>query len=905
MAMGEKELPYSVEYAKSGRAGCKGCNGLISQNHTTDSTSKIEKFHSGCFWKKIKQNEINEVSIRGIELLKWKDQEWIRKKIADNRGFYEYLIFCRDRNGVSCAENHTFKLVAEYAITCRSKCVICKKSIEKNTLRLGLKSAWYHTNCFNQIPQHAITTENITGYHDLLTTDQKILKSIFNFEPNKNKKRKRSVASLVTIKKTKKEESAIKEERKRLQLIILCPPRKFLQAQADEMWLARQKLSKGLSKSNMQDLLRANNQALPAYGGESKLLDRLVDCIVFGCPLPCEQCKGGTIAYSAAQRNYVCTGYVSEYTHCTYKSRNPPRKSFIVPDDFKDFEEFKDFEVKVKDPKEREYSTLDEEVVKPKLFKLWNQKLKEADEDLISGDKPALNETAHKVQRQTVKNGAVVDPECDLDDVHRKISFYSRINHLKYFLSLKSGKLWDTTLGKVDFQIGANSFYKLQLLKHDVEQRYYLFRSWGRVGTVIGGTKTDKFRGNLDEAKQLFERLFEEKTGNSWKDVENFTKVPGKMSLIETDYKHPKDLQESSVKPGSLSKLPETIKQIVMMVFNVDTMNNILESLEIDTTKMPLGKLSDRQIKCAYKVLTELQRLIEIGNARFEDYLDATNRFFTLIPHNFGISKPPLLDSQKLLIRSLQDKTKLLDDLLQLEITYSILNTDNKADIKRDPVDVHYEKLHADLEIMDKASEEYKRILQYAVNTHAPTHDQYKLEIIDIIRVKCRSELEKFKIDISNHYLLWHGSRITNYAGILSQGLRIAPPEAPVTGYMFGKGIYFADMISKSANYCYAMNTEGLILLCEVALGEIQEEVDAKPIKKLKKGKHSVKGLGQIIPDPNEYFVTESGITLPMDDGNIHSYHFVLKYHYRYIVYDVAQVQIRYLVRAKFICSLF
>lgn len=49
-------------------------------------------------------------------------------------------------------------------------------------------------------------------------------------------------------------------------------------------------------------------------------------------------------------------------------------------------------------------------------------------------------------------------------------------------------------------------------------------------------------------------------------------------------------------------------------------------------------------------------------------------------------------------------------------------------------------------------------------------------------------------------------------------GLRIAPPEAPVTGYMFGKGIYFADMFSKSANYCYATNasTSGVLLLCEV-----------------------------------------------------------------------------------------
>ena len=28
------------------------------------------------------------------------------------------------------------------------------------------------------------------------------------------------------------------------------------------------------------------------------------------------------------------------------------------------------------------------------------------------------------------------------------------------------------------------------------------------------------------------------------------------------------------------------------------------------------------------------------------------------------------------------------------------------------------------------------------------------------------------------------GSRLTNFVGILSQGLRIAPPEAPVTGYI-------------------------------------------------------------------------------------------------------------------------
>ena len=38
------------------------------------------------------------------------------------------------------------------------------------------------------------------------------------------------------------------------------------------------------------------------------------------------------------------------------------------------------------------------------------------------------------------------------------------------------------------------------------------------------------------------------------------------------------------------------------------------------------------------------------------------------------------------------------------------------------------------------------------------------------------------------HTCTFFRSRLTNYVGILSEGLRIAPPSAPVTGYMFGKG---------------------------------------------------------------------------------------------------------------------
>lgn len=116
-------------------------------------------------------------------------------------------------------------------------------------------------------------------------------------------------------------------------------------------------------------------------------------------------------------------------------------------------------------------------------------------------------------------------------------------------------------------------------------------------------------------------------------------------------------------------------------------------------------------------------------------------------------------------------------------------------------------------------------MLDYVKNGHARTHTQWKLDVQEIFEIDKEEDRARFKKDIGNRMLLWHGSRLTNFVGILSQGLRIAPPEAPVTGYMFGKGVYFADMVSKSAQYCFTTreNNTGLMLLCDVALGEMNE----------------------------------------------------------------------------------
>lgn len=93
-------------------------------------------------------------------------------------------------------------------------------------------------------------------------------------------------------------------------------------------------------------------------------------------------------------------------------------------------------------------------------------------------------------------------------------------------------------------------------------------------------------------------------------------------------------------------------------------------------------------------------------------------------------------------------------------------------------------------------------------------------------------------------------SRTTNFGGILGQGLRIAPPEAPASGYMFDKGIYLADMSSKSANYCYSYlsGDEALLLLCEAELGQpmqvLEDAMYNAGEEAKKQGVHSTWGQG-------------------------------------------------------------
>lgn len=133
-------------------------------------------------------------------------------------------------------------------------------------------------------------------------------------------------------------------------------------------------------------------------------------------------------------------------------------------------------------------------------------------------------------------------------------------------------------------------------------------------------------------------------------------------------------------------------------------------------------------------------------------------------------------------------KTEMLESLLEMELAYGLLQ--EETDEKKNPLDSHYEQLKTDIVPLKKSSDEFELLSNYVKNTHAPTHMNYSLDVEEIFKVSRKGEDRRYKPfkKLHNRQMLWHGSRLTNYVGILSHGLKIAPPEAPVTGYMFGKG---------------------------------------------------------------------------------------------------------------------
>jgi len=455
----------------------------------------------------------------------------------------------------------------------------------------------------------------------------------------------------------------------------------------------------------------------------------------------------------------------------------------------------------------------------------------------------------------------------------------------------------------------------------------------------------------LEEALKEFGKVFREKTGNVWatKDTD-FERKPNKYQILRRRKAVARSdglLRPFEAEQG-LCKLPSSLQRTVRAMCDPVMVGQALAGLGIKTQSMPFGSLTRATLNEAKELLgairlanEELRTLrtaavpadpaetAQKRNNLRERVLELSSRYYELVPRKAGtyeVARP--LESEAELAKEFEA----LIDLAEASVGVQLILGASHRQGEEHPFDYCLRGLGIALEEVDPSSEEFSLLLRYAQSTctsgQAPKaadpsdfvqvvhpadgktppqrsrrpprpHDT----VTAIYRLARRGETARFQASgadkLHNRRLLWHGSRLSNMIGIMTQGLRVAPPEAPATGYMFGKGVYFADMYSKSRQYCRSSGTNepAYMMLCDVALGEMHPCRAAQYMDAPQPGTQSTWGQGARAPDWANQIVEPGGASLPTpllgDVGKREEHR--LNYN-EFIVYDPAQIHMRYLI---------
>lgn len=364
--------------------------------------------------------------------------------------------------------------------------------------------------------------------------------------------------------------------------------------------------------------------------------------------------------------------------------------------------------------------------------------------------------------------------------------------------------------------------------------------------------------------------------------------------LIDTEAKF-------KLKAEAPSSLDPRVQQLVQLLFDQNSIDRDLVDLGVDVRR--ISQVTQKSISDAWSILKQLEgKLVALPTQTKQQHEDELSRisnlFYNLIPHR---GDTPAIKSAD----QIKAKSSLLESLTDVEIALRMMKEKGTdAEMNMSPIDVKYRKLRAELTPLEDYRSEYQLIKEAIANTQS-TEFKFKIELDEVFEVVRDGEPERFApfVKLPHHRLLWHGSRLSNYVGILSQGIRIAPPEAPVTGYFLGKGAYFADMVSVSGQYLKTTNAQpvGLMLLCDVALGRTFQIAHGKFISKEdldEAGFHSVKCCGTKGPDPGyDQDMNDASIALGKETRTGVPISELI--HNELVVYDAAQVQMKYLIKVR------
>ncbi|XP_047514087.1 poly [ADP-ribose] polymerase-like isoform X6 [Pieris napi] len=352
---------YQVEYAKSSNSECKVCKENITKGELRIGILiKPQDYyiplwrHEICFFKNGKRLGTIQ-QFKDYNTLKPDDKLRIKEKLVDPSEDFPASVF--DILGLVLNERDK-AIISEYGVeesnNSSARCRLCNIQIVKKELRIskiqyeekrGEIKHYYHVKCFANVRNEFNfpgSGEYMPGFEILTNKNQEIVKSYIrqdNIVPPHTEFGPSSSKCTKLGEQIKYEDEQNKENINKIKTETSCELESEAVRLQSELFHKYKSSLRSLSKQDLKIICKRNN--LYMFKGTEEPLDLLADCMVFGALQPCPKCNG---QLKLTTFRYECSGFISEYFLCTYTTKSPQRVLLTVPDELKHYSALKDYE---------------------------------------------------------------------------------------------------------------------------------------------------------------------------------------------------------------------------------------------------------------------------------------------------------------------------------------------------------------------------------------------------------------------------------------------------------------------------------------------------------------------------------------------------------------------------------
>ena len=392
-----------------------------------------------------------------------------------------------------------------------------------------------------------------------------------------------------------------------------------------------------------------------------------------------------------------------------------------------------------------------------------------------------------------------------------------------------------------DIKTNRNKYYAIELHKGGAAE-FRVFTHYGRTDDLESnpnaGQKECRYFGDLGAAQANYETIYKQKTSarKGYKELNLASSKIGSQKAMgqssgAMDQKTIDKIAEAEAKKGKPKKakpkieVPKGVADLIRYVYAEATnalTTTVAAKITANGIETPLGVLTIGQIEKGEAILSDLYTQFQKKRKNHSKMVDLSGDFYTVVPHRIGRTRSAVADAVIDTIGEFEQKQEtlqLMKDMLQV-------NGDEGNVLFEDETGSQYKALGCTIGALDKKSGPFKEMADYILDSQLKSKS---IRIKNIYTVKRPGEWDEFTEKIGNQRMLFHGSRIQNWVGLLSRGILL--PKIVVSmgvnrtdaGWL-GNGIYFGDTACTSAFY----TTPGkkgtrLMAVARTALGKMKE----------------------------------------------------------------------------------